>query len=128
MRTPRYSVKQTDSSVPLVPALCKIHWLPLTQGCQPLLINSTTGHYNSTGMYSTSLWSAFLTSVQQGRALECAFVALNSTGTHCHAYRKYTGSLRNTDGLYNQDTQWWSHDVRNRRVALYSLLCKILFT
>ena len=92
--------------------------LPLTQGCQPLLINSTTGHYNSTGMYSTGLWSAFLASVQQGRALEHAFVALNSTGTHCHAYWKYTGSLRNTDGLYNPDTQWWSHDVRNRGVAL----------
>ena len=73
--------------------------LPLTQGCPPLLINSTTGQCNSTGtcMHSISLWSVFLASTQQGRALECAFVALNSTGTHCHAYQKYTGSLRNTD-------------------------------
>ena len=33
----------------------------------------------------------------KGRALECAFVMLNSMGMYCHAYRKYTGSLRNTD-------------------------------
>ena len=71
--------------------------LPLTQGCPPPLIDSTTGHYNSTGSHSTSLWSAFLVSIQQGRALERAFVALNSTGMYCHAYRKYTRSLRNTD-------------------------------
>ena len=38
--------------------------LPLTQGCPPLLINSTTRHYNnSTGIHSISLWSAFLASV-----------------------------------------------------------------
>ena len=71
--------------------------LPLTQGCPPLLINSTTGHYNSTGMCSITcnLWSAFLTRVQQGRALERAFLALNIMGTHCHAYWKHTRSLRN---------------------------------
>ena len=63
--------------------------LPLMQVCLPPLIDSTTGHYNSIGSHSSSLWSAFLTSVQQGRALECAFVGLNSTGTHCHTYWKY---------------------------------------
>ena len=48
---------------------------------------------------TSEMWtSAFLASIQEGRALECAFIALNSTGMHCHAYRKYTGSLRNTDG------------------------------
>ena len=71
--------------------------LSLTQVCPPWLIDSTTGHYNGIGSYSSSLWSAFLASVQQGRALERAFVARNSTGMHCHAYRKYTGSLRNTN-------------------------------
>ena len=60
--------------------------LPLVQGCLPLLIDSTTQRYNSTCTHSTNLWSAFHTSVQQGRALERAFVALNSMGTHCHAY------------------------------------------
>ena len=35
-----------------------------------------TGHYNSPGMHSTSLWLAFLTSIQEGRILERAFVAL----------------------------------------------------
>ena len=52
--------------------------MPFTQGCPSLLIDSPTGHYNSTGMYSTSLGLAFLASVQKGRALESAFVALNS--------------------------------------------------
>ena len=72
MRTPRYSVKRTDSSVLLVSAQYKIHWIMQTLACPspPLLSNSTTGHYNSTGMYSTGLWSAFLASVQQGRVLE----------------------------------------------------------
>ena len=69
-------------------------------------------------MYITSLWSAFLTSVQQGRALKRAFVALNSTGTHCHAYQKFTGSLRNTDASIIPNTQTWYYDVRNRGVPL----------
>ena len=73
-------------------------------------------------MHSTSLWSAFLTSVQQGRALERAFVVLNTTGTHCRAHRKYTGSLRNTDAgrLYNPDTQYTgpTDAVRNRGAPL----------
>ena len=104
MQTPRYSVKQTSSSVPLC-STWTVHnsldnvdtHLPLMQACPPPLIDSTTGHYNSIDSHSSSLWLAFLASVQQGRALECAFVALNSTGMHCHAYWKYTGSLRNTD-------------------------------
>jgi len=33
MRTPRYSVKWTDSSVPLVPGLYKIHWIMRTLAC-----------------------------------------------------------------------------------------------
>jgi len=28
--------------------------IPLTQACLPTLINSPTGHYNSTGMHSTA--------------------------------------------------------------------------
>ena len=70
--------------------------LPLTQDSQPPLIDSTTEHYSIIGTHC-SLWSGFLTSVQQERVLERAFVALNSTSTHCHVNRKYTGSLRNTD-------------------------------
>ena len=58
--------------------------LPLMQVCQPQLTNSTTRHYYSIGSHSSSLWSAFLTSIQQGRALEHAFIALNSMGIHCH--------------------------------------------
>ena len=40
----------------------------------------------NTGKHSTtSLWLAFLTSVQQGRALEHALIEINSTSTQCHA-------------------------------------------
>ena len=59
------------------------------KGCPQPLIDSTIGHY--------SLWSAFLSSVQQGRAMECDFVTLNSMSTHGHTNWKYTGSLQNMD-------------------------------
>ena len=64
-----------------------VHLSPM-QGCLQPLIASTTGHYNSTGMHSTNLWSAFLTSVQQERALDCTFIVLDSMGTDCHTYQK----------------------------------------
>ena len=47
---------------------------PFTQDWPALLIDSATGHYNSSGMHSTSLWLYFLTSTQLGRALERNFV------------------------------------------------------
>ena len=67
---------------------------PLAQDCPAPLIDSPTGHCTNTGMHSFSLWLFFAAIVQQGRAVERAFVALNGTSTHCHAYRKYTGNLR----------------------------------
>ena len=100
MRIPRYSVKRTTSSVPLVPGLYIIYWIMRTLTCLSRKFVRTadrfkTGQlYNTISSYSSSLWSAFLASVQQGIALEHA---LNSTSMHWHAYRKYTGSLRNMD-------------------------------
>jgi len=76
MWTPCYSVKQTVFSVPLVPGLYKIHAdasMPHAQDCPVPLIDSTTGHYNSSGMHNSSIWLAFLASIQQGGALERAF-------------------------------------------------------
>ena len=46
--------------------------MPLMQDCLAQLIDSTTGHYNSPGTHSTSLYLALLASVEQRRALECA--------------------------------------------------------
>ena len=90
--------------------------LPPMQGCLPPLIASTTEHYNSTGTHSTNLWSAFLTSIQQGRALDCtcstAWVQI-ATPTK-KLYRKPP----KYGHLYNPDTQWWSHGVHNRGVPL----------
>ena len=83
--------------------------LPLTQGCPPLLINSTTGQYNSTGtcMHSISLWSVFLASTQQGRALECAFVALNSKhGYALPCLPEIHWKPPKYRWLYNPDMQW----------------------
>ena len=60
--------------------------MPLRQDCPPSLINSMTGHYDSTSTHSTSFLLAFLTSVQQGLAWECIFVALNGTSMDCHTY------------------------------------------
>ena len=65
--------------------------MTLMQDCPPPLVDSTTEYCNSPVMHSTSLGLVFLTSVQQGRALESVFVALNSTTTY--TYQKYTRSL-----------------------------------
>ena len=82
--------------------------LPLMQVCHLPLIDSTTGHYNSIGSHSSSLWSAFLASVQQGRVLERALVALNSRGT-LHALPclpEIYWKPPKYRHLYNLDTQW----------------------
>ena len=70
MWTPCYSVKQAGFLVPLVPGMYKKNHstnpdtvMHLAQDCLAPLTNSTTGHYNSTGTHSTSLWLAFLNSV-----------------------------------------------------------------
>ena len=53
------------------------------------------GHYNSAGTHSTGIWLAFLAQSREasvysmhGGAPECAFIALNGSSTHCHAYRR----------------------------------------
>ena len=63
--------------------------MPLPQDYQAPLM----GHYNIIAVVRIILRSLWLASVQQGRALECAFVILNGTGMHCYAYQKYTESL-----------------------------------
>ena len=71
--------------VPLVPGLYENSLdkanagRPLTQSCPAPLIDSPTGRYTNAGMHSSSLWLSFLVIVQQGRALEHAFVALNGS-------------------------------------------------
>ena len=68
---------------------------PLTQDCPALLIDSPTGHYTNTGSgtHNSSLFAI----VQQGRALEPAFIVPNGMSMHCHAHWKYTRSLQSTD-------------------------------
>ena len=52
---------------------------PLAQDYPAPLIDSSTGHCTNTGTHSFSLWLSFSAIVQQGRAVERAFVALNGT-------------------------------------------------
>ena len=71
------------------------------------MIDSPSGQFTNTGTHSSSLWLSLLAIVQQGRALECAFVALNGMSTHCHAYQKYTRSLWSRDTpLYSGRFRW----------------------
>ena len=121
MRTPRYSIKQTDSLVPLVPVLYKIHWIMRRLACLSCRLSTTADQFNnnSTGMYSTGLWSCSLSCKRTAR--ESSRLCLRSAQQHRYALPylpEIHWSLRNTDGLYNPDTLWWSHDVRNRGVAL----------
>ena len=62
--------------------------MPLAQDIPALLSDSTTEHYNSTCKHYTSLWLAFLPSLQRGRALKPTFIAFNRTSMHCHAYTR----------------------------------------
>ena len=81
--------------------------MPLAQDCPAPMIDSITGHYNSTGAHNTCtiLWLAF-DCKQQGRALDHAFVVLNGMSTHCHAYQKHTGSFQSRDTLYSGHLGW----------------------
>ena len=73
-------------------------YMPLIQGCLLSLTNSTTGHYNSTCIHSTSLWLVFLA---KKTPLEHTFIVLNKTSTHCYAYW-------NIQKAYILDTKQWS--------------------
>ena len=77
------------------------------QDCLAPLIDSTTGQYNSTVTHSTSLLLAFLNSIKQGRAPECAFIVLNGTSTHCHGYWKYTRTLQSRITSLLRWHQWY---------------------
>ena len=61
--------------IPLIPRLCKIHSISRHLQASHAKLFTTTDQFNwtleNTGTYIVSLWLAFLTSVQQGRALEC---------------------------------------------------------
>lgn len=63
------------------------------QGCLPPLLGSLTGHHNSTGIHSTSLWLVFLASVQQGGIYGTQF---RNAQQHEYALSAY-GSFWNMD-------------------------------
>ena len=124
MRTPHYSVKQIDFAVPLVQnSLDNADaGRPLAQDCPAPLIDSPTGHCTNTGMHSFSLWLFFPAIVQQRRPVERAFVALNGTSMHCHAYWKYTRNLWSKDTSFTQDTLDGTNGVCIIEVPLYMVV------
>jgi len=79
MQTPHYSIKQTSFLVPLV---------ALTQS----RLSGWLIHQLDTIIALVYIALAFLSSIQQERALKHAFIVLNGMSTHCHAYWKYRGS------------------------------------
>ena len=79
MQTPHYSIKQKVFSVPLIPGPYKIHLINADAHMRHCWsINSTTGHYDSTGTHSMRFWLAFPASIQQERALERTSEVLKS--------------------------------------------------
>ena len=109
---PHYSIKWTDFWVPVIPWTAQNVLdnadtaMPLAQDCLALLNDSPTGHYTNTGMHSSSLWLSFLAIIQQGRALECVFVVLNGTSTHCHAYWNIPEASEVGTPLYSGHFRW----------------------
>ena len=70
--------------IPLIPRLCKIHSISRHLQASHAKLFTTTDQFNwtleSTGTYIVSLWLAFLTSVQQGRALEYMLCIIQQHG------------------------------------------------
>ena len=132
MRTPRYSVKQDKLFGP------SIIWtvqnslnnvdagMCLSQNCLAPLIDLTTGHYNSTGTYSTSLWLAFLASEQQGGG--------GGSGMRLCSAQQHEYALPHLPEIYQKppiyghilDTQRGPHGVRIRGVPLYICIYTIV--
>ena len=103
MRTPRYSVKRTDFAVPLAPRLYKLHCIMQTlAGLSHKIVRHHTNWTIILALLRIVLASgySFLLSYSNGELLN----PLNGTSTHCHAYRKYPGSLRSRTPLYLDDT------------------------
>ena len=129
MWTPRYSVKRTDFAVSLVPGLYKIHsimrmlagishkivrhhWL-----IHQLYIILTLVHIVLASVYP------LLSSYSKRELWNGAFVALNSTSTHCHAYQKYTRNLQSRDTSLLRHFRWhqWCLHYRGSTVHIFNV-------
>ena len=123
MRTPRYFVKRTDIAVPLVPGLYKTHSIMRTLASLSHKIVRHRWLIHQLDIILTLVIIVlasgypFLPSYSKGKLWNGAFVALNGTSAHCHAYRKYTGNLRSRDTSLLRWHQWCPHYIE---VPLYS--------
>ena len=108
-------------SIPLVPRLYKIYWIMWMLACllHKIVWNRWLIQQLEITIALVHIVLAFLASVQQGRALERAFIVLNSTSADCHTYRKYIGSLpsRDTSKIRHPQKPWY----------LYRLWCMQLY-
>jgi len=124
MRTPRYSINWTSSSVPLVPGLYIIHWIMRT-----LTYLSCKFVRHRLSIQQQWHWFAYfwrLVSLSRKRtARESSRTCLRSTQQHGYALPRLLEIYRKPPKyghLYNRDTQQWSHGVRNTGVPLYMFM------
>ena len=120
MQTPRYSVKQTDFLVLLVPGLYIIHSIMRTlagllpQGCLAPLIGSPSRHYTNTGTRNSSLWLSFLAIVHAAR--ESSGTRLCSAQRHKYTIATPTGNIPETsEHFFTQNTLDGTNGVRIMR-------------
>ena len=122
MRTPRYSVKRIEFAVPLIPILYKIHSIMRTLAG---LLHKIVQHHwliHQLGIILTLVRIVlasgypFLPSYSKEELWNGAFIALNGTSTHFHAYRKPPKSGH----LFTQDTLDGTNGVRIIEVPLYT--------
>ena len=130
MWTPRYSIKRTDFVIPLVPGLYKIHSIMrmLAGFSHKIVWHRWLIHqlYIILTLVCIVLASGypFLLSYSKGELWNGAFVALNSTSTHWHAYQKHTRNIPETSEvgtpLYSGHFRWyqWCPHYRGSTVLL----------
>ena len=124
MWTPCYSVKRTDSLVPLVPGLHKIHWIMQSLACPS---RKVVCHCWSIQQLDITI--ALVCTVQPLVSLSRKRTARESSRMRLCSAQQHGYTLPCLPEIYqkppkygqlcNADTQCWSHDVRNRGVPLY---------
>ena len=125
MQKRHYSVKLTGFLVLLVPGLYKIHLIMWTLACLSHKIVWHCSFIYQLDIIITVVCIvlasglAFLTSVQSGRAWEHNFVV----SMHCHAYQKYTRSLRSRITSLPGHFRWHQWCLHHKRFHCTIIFC-----
>ena len=100
--------------------------MPRTR-CLTPLIDLPTGHYTNTGMHSSSFWLSFLVIIQQGRALERAFIAFNGRVRIAIPTRNIPEASKVGTPLYSGHFRWhqWCPHYRGSTVECSAYHCRM---